>query len=126
MQRNTSRWTSPEIRLVDSCLERGLCLYFDEALTGRPDFLAVAANVRPLAVFMHGCFWHGCPRHFKSPKTNLVFWEEKIRRNRRRHQRVQRLLREDGWRSITIWEHEVYENLDGAVARIARRLEEPR
>ncbi len=71
-------------------------------LAGRPDFAFPAIR---LAVFVDGCFWHGCPRCFRLPKTNSEFWMEKIASNRARDRRSARELRRQGWRVVRIWEH---------------------
>ena len=73
-------------------------------LHGRPDFVFPAAGV---AVFADGCFWHGCPRHCRLPKSRRKYWREKIARNRRRDAAVSRKLRRDGWRVLRIWEHSI-------------------
>jgi DNA mismatch endonuclease, patch repair protein len=71
-------------------------------IMGRPDFSW--AN-RKVALFVDGCFWHGCPRCFQKPKNNWKFWAEKIAANKRRDNRVNRALRRKGWKVIRIWEH---------------------
>ena len=73
-------------------------------LKGSPDFV-----FRPLkvAVFIDGCFWHGCPAHCRIPKTNKKFWVEKIRRNKKRDKMVKKHLLGIGWRTIRFWEHEL-------------------
>jgi DNA mismatch endonuclease (patch repair protein) len=68
----------------------------------RPDF--VFRQVR-LALFVDGCFWHGCPRHATQPKNNREFWRTKLAANRRRDALVTRTLRRAGWRVVRIWEH---------------------
>jgi DNA mismatch endonuclease, patch repair protein len=60
-----------------------------------------------LAVFVDGCFWHGCPQHATQPKQNAAFWREKIARNQARDRTVNRTLRSLGWRVLRIWEHEL-------------------
>lgn len=72
-------------------------------LPGKPDFLIREARV---AVFVHGCFWHGhaCRRGARMPKTNTKYWREKIGRNVRRDARVKRELRKLGYAVYTIWE----------------------
>ena len=72
------------------------------ALPGRPDFAFRRARV---AVFVDGCFWHGCPWHCRRPKTRADFWNRKIDRNRERDRAVRRLLRRRGWRVLAVWEH---------------------
>jgi len=71
----------------------------------RPDF--IFRQVR-LAVFVDGCFWHGCPKHATQPKGNAAFWKKKFARNKARDQLVNRALRRAGWRSLRIWEHDLH------------------
>lgn len=59
-----------------------------------------------LAVFIDGCFWHGCPRHGTLPKHNSEWWASKFEANRARDERVNELLRVAGWRVLRFWEHE--------------------
>ena len=71
-------------------------------LPGKPDFVFPKPR---LAVFVDGCFWHGCPKHATWPKTNRAFWRKKIARNRARDREVGHALRRMGWRVIRVWEH---------------------
>ncbi len=71
-------------------------------LPGRPDFVFARAK---LAVFVDGCFWHGCPLHATWPKTNAAFWRAKLLANRARDRAVTRTLRARGWRVLRIWQH---------------------
>ena len=73
-------------------------------LFGKPDFVFPKHR---LAIFVDGCFWHGCPRHLRKPKGNRIFWREKILRNRKRDRLVSRNLRRSGWRVLRIWEHDL-------------------
>ena len=70
----------------------------------RPDF--VFPRLR-LALFVDGCFWHGCPHHGTKPRGNAAFWRKKFAANRARDLRVTRMLRRHGWRVLRIWEHEL-------------------
>ena len=70
-------------------------------LSGRPDFIFPH---RKIAVFADGCFWHGCPRHFRMPTTNREYWSEKISGNRSRDRRVSQRLRRSGWAVWRLWE----------------------
>lgn len=87
-------------------------------LPGRPDFVFARARV---AVFVDGCFWHGCPRHATWPKTNAAFWREKILTNRRRDRAVNRLLKKSGWRVLRIWQHALRVRAQPALVRRLRR-----
>ena len=71
---------------------------------GKPDF---SFREKRLAVFVDGCFWHGCPRCYSRPKSNRKFWDAKIARNRERDREVTLELRRLGWRVIRIWEHDL-------------------
>lgn len=73
-----------------------------QALPGRPDF---AFRNERLAVFVDGCFWHGCPLHGRSPTTNRPYWLKKLRRNRARDRAVTLELRRRGWKVLRLWEH---------------------
>jgi len=68
----------------------------------RPDFVFQRQR---LAVFVDGCFWHGCPQHGTKPKGNAAFWRRKFATNVARDLRVNRALRRAGWRVLRIWEH---------------------
>jgi DNA mismatch endonuclease, patch repair protein len=73
-------------------------------LPGKPDF--VFPKLR-LAVFVDGCFWHGCPKHATMPRQNALFWNQKLTRNQLRDRQVNKDLRLKQWRVVRIWEHEL-------------------
>ena len=83
-------------------------------MPGTPDFAFPRSK---LALFVDGCFWHGCPRCYTAPKHNAVFWARKVERNRARDKRVSAELREQGWKVVRIWEHSLREP-----ARITGRI----
>ena len=91
-------------------------------LPGRPD---LALGPRRVAVFVHGCFWHGhaCPRGARKPKANGDYWAAKIARNRARDARNRDDLAARGWRALTVWECELR---DGAALRARLERELPR
>lgn len=84
----------------------------------RPDFVFRRERV---AVFVDGCFWHGCPRHGTQPRGNAAFWRRKLAGNRERDRRVTRTLRRLGWRVVRIWEHELHRRQPARVAAKIRR-----
>jgi DNA mismatch endonuclease (patch repair protein) len=87
-------------------------------LEGKPDL--VFPNLK-LAVFIDGCFWHGCPIHAIWPKQNATFWCEKITKNKARDRFVSRTLRAGGWKVLRIWEHELtLKNEPRIIARLRR------
>ncbi len=84
---------------------------------GRPDFVFPSQRV---AIFVDGCFWHGCPLHFRAPSTREEFWQQKLNANRQRDKLVNRVLRARGWHVLRVWEHELaIKNR----ARLLRRLQ---
>jgi DNA mismatch endonuclease, patch repair protein len=85
----------------------------------RPDFVFPRAG---LVVFVHGCFWHGCPLHGTTPSTRRSYWVPKLAANKARDRRVERALRKLGWRVMRIWEHSVRQDPDRCVRRIAEAL----
>lgn len=87
-------------------------------LPGRPDFILPRLKT---AVFVDGCFWHGCPQHATQPKNNAAFWAAKLTGNQARDRRVNRELRALGWKVVRIWEHELTRrNERRLLARLAR------
>ena len=74
-----------------------------------------------LAVFVDGCFWHGCPTHGTWPITNAEWWENKIEMNRARDADTDRLLRDHNWESLRLWEHEIATAADRVVDAYMRR-----
>lgn len=68
-----------------------------------------------LVVFLDGCFWHGCPDHGTTPKSNTEWWRTKIDENSRRDARATSLLRDAGWRVLRFWEHESTEDIVGRI-----------
>lgn len=71
------------------------------ALPGTPDFCWPRLSV---ALFVDGCFWHGCPRHYQPPSTRRTFWRDKVISNQARDRRVSAELRALGWRVLRVWE----------------------
>lgn len=123
MRANRSRDTKPERRIRSLLHRRGLRFRVDVSpLPGvrrRADIVFSRARV---AVFVDGCFWHGCPEHATWPKANAKFWREKIEANRARDLDTNRKFEEAGWTVIRVWEHE--EPRDAA-ARIEAAVRDP-
>jgi DNA mismatch endonuclease (patch repair protein) len=128
MQANTGRETRPEQtvrRFLHGC---GLRFRKDlrplRALRCAADLVFVRAK---LCIFIDGCFWHGCPKHFRVPGSNSAWWAEKIEANRARDRRTDTILKRHGWRVIRLWEHEVTpEVLARLASTIRARIRVPR
>lgn len=106
MQRQRRRDTAPELALRSILHRRGFRFFVDRVVVSsrrRADLVFPRARV---AVFVDGCFWHGCPRHATWPKQNADWWRSKIEGNRKRDRDTDGQLREIGWLPVRVWEHE--------------------
>src|SRR2546425_10694202 len=91
-----------ELRLIAVFRKHGITGWRRrERMFGHPDFVFRHSRV---AVFVDGCFWHGCRKHGAVPRTRAEFWEAKIDRNRRRDVRVRHVLTDLGWTVIRLWQ----------------------
>ena len=121
MQAARRRDTAPEVRLRSILHSMGLRYRVDrspiENLQRRADIVFGTARV---AVFVDGCFWHGCPLHGTWPKENANFWRDKIETNRRRDADTERHLTEKGWMVIRIWEHDDPQAAACTIAEVVR------
>jgi DNA mismatch endonuclease (patch repair protein) len=89
-----------------------------QAVPGHPDFIFRRER---LALFVDGCFWHGCRWHCRMPVGNRPYWQQKITRNALRDQTTNKLLRQRGWRVLRIWGHSL-EAPQSVVAKITSEL----
>ena len=122
MQRQRTRDTAPEMELRRALHAAGLRYRVDTpplpGLRRRADLVFGPAKV---AVFVDGCFWHGCPQHGgPTPHANPVYWTQKMRRNRERDADTDRRLSDAGWLVLRIWEHEDMSEAADAVALAVR------
>ena len=109
--------TSAELELRRALHARGIRYRLHQALLQKPRRVADIVFSRfQVAVFVDGCFWHGCPLHASWPKSNAEFWRQKIEDNRARDRDTDTRLKAEGWLVIRVWEHE---HPDGAAERIA-------
>ena len=122
MKANRGVDTKPGLKLRSQVHKAGLRYAIDvrpeSDINRRADLVFRSAKV---AVFVHGCFWHSCPKHYKLPKSNKKYWEQKARRNLERDQETQRLLRKRGWKVLVSWEHENAEICAKRVIAYVRR-----
>lgn len=124
MRANRRRDTKPELALRSALHRLGYRYRVDApplaGLSRRADLVFTRQRV---AVFVDGCYWHGCPEHFSTPATNTEYWSGKIARNRERDADTDARLRQEGWSPVRVWEHEP---LETAVERVASTLTEAR
>ncbi|MEQ0559396.1 very short patch repair endonuclease [Amycolatopsis sp. NEAU-NG30] len=107
MQANRRRDTKPELAVRSYVHALGLRYRVDvrpvPSLRRTADL--VFARIK-IAVFVDGCFWHGCPAHYKPPASNSDYWTAKISGNRNRDCETDNLLRQEGWTVVRVWEHD--------------------
>jgi len=111
--------TKVEVVLRKAVWRNGLRYRLHAKLPGTPDLVFPRSKV---ALFIDGCFWHGCPTHGVRPRTNRAFWADKLKKNVERDKQTNRELREIGWKVIRCWEHEVEKRLDRLVVRIGQAV----
>jgi DNA mismatch endonuclease (patch repair protein) len=124
---NRGENTRPEVALRSELHRRGLRFRLGHRIgegrsAPRPDVVFAAERI---AVFLDGCYWHGCPEHGTRPRTNTSYWDAKIAANKARDARHNATLEIGGWQVLRVWEHD---DPRAAAARIedavrARRLQ---
>jgi len=118
---NNGRDTKPELALRRAVHALGLRYRVSarpiKSIRRTADLVFTRTKV---AVFLDGCFWHGCPEHHTKAATNAEFWAEKVARTRERDAETDRILKEAGWTVIRVWEHEDPEK---AAVRVAEQVQ---
>jgi DNA mismatch endonuclease (patch repair protein) len=120
MQANKGRDTRPELALRRAVHALGMRYFVNrrplKSVRRTADLLFPRLRI---AVFLDGCFWHGCPDHHVPPRSNAGYWAEKTSTNRRRDADTDELLRDNGWLALRVWEHE---DPESAALRILERV----
>lgn len=126
LTRERRSWNMSRIRSTDTALERtlrtalwkkGIRYRRNTKLPGKPDIVLPKEKI---AIFIDGCFWHGCPLHSRIPKSNVEYWGKKISRNRERDRETAKALQQDGWTVVRFWGHEILEDSEKVVSQILR------
>lgn len=87
---------------------------------GSPDFLF---GRKKAAIFVDGCFWHGCRKHCIMPKSNKSYWNPKIERNKNRDKQINKYYRQKGWKVLRIWEHDIRKKPGNVILKIKKILD---
>lgn len=107
MARIRQKDTDAEIALRRELFRRGLRYRVDYVVSAKPRRVAdIAFPGLKIAIFVDGCFWHGCPVHATWPKRNADLWKQKIEANQARDADTNERLRQAGWTVLRIWRHE--------------------
>ena len=100
MSRIRSSKTKPELNFKKKFNE----FSYQSKAFGKPDFINYKKKI---VVFIDGCFWHGCPEHFRKSKSNIKYWKNKIKKNILRDREINFAYKNSGWKIIRIWEHKL-------------------
>lgn len=123
MRSARQRDTAPELAVRSELHRRGLRFFVDRApipsLRGRAD---IVFPRRRIAVYIDGCFWHGCTEHGTWPKANAAWWRAKIEANRARDRDTDERLAASGWTVVRAWEHESPRAIADRVAEVLRYM----
>ncbi|MEV7858184.1 very short patch repair endonuclease [Streptomyces hirsutus] len=107
MSRQSSRDTAPEVAVRRILHAAGLRYRVNVPVPGMPRrTIDIAFTKARIAIFLDGCFWHGCPQHATQPKANAAWWRAKLDKNMARDRETSEHLREQGWTVLRFWEHE--------------------
>ena len=105
MSKQKREETRPETEIARACFSLGLRYRKNVAIPEVKTNADLVFRRHNLIVFIDGCFWHGCPWHYKTPKTRSEWWDAKIQRNKVRDAKKTRKLRRLGWKVVRVWEH---------------------
>ncbi|WP_173476299.1 very short patch repair endonuclease [Streptomyces sp. 150FB] len=118
MSRQLSRDTAPEIAVRKLLHGAGLRYRVNVPVPGMPRrTIDIVFGGAKIAIFMDGCFWHGCPEHATQPKANAEWWRAKLDKNMARDTETTKHLEAQGWTVLRFWEHESPAEVAQAVAR---------
>ena len=114
-----SKDTKPELTLRRALWAKGLRF---RVIYGK-EKIDIAFPSKKLAIFVDGCFWHGCPLHSHMPKSNDEYWRPKLMKNVARDTAKNKRLEDQGWRVLHFWEHDL-KNLESVVGKIIHALKQ--
>jgi DNA mismatch endonuclease (patch repair protein) len=120
MQNIRSKGTKPEVVIMRELKRRKI--YFAkhvDSIIGKPD---IVFRKKKITVFIDSDFWHGHPKRYIMPKTNIEYWSNKIAQNRQRDKEVNRKLKQDGWKVIRLWEYDIKNCFDKCIQKILSEL----
>ena len=116
MSRITKKWSQIDRKIHNILKSARVHHSMYPKLQGSPDVLVYP----DILVFLDGCFWHCCPKCFRLPKSRVKYWRPKLVGNKRRDVKITRLLRNQGWKVIRIWEHEIRAKPSGILRQLDR------
>ncbi|MEV8393956.1 MULTISPECIES: very short patch repair endonuclease [unclassified Streptomyces] len=126
MSRQVSRDTAPEVAVRKLLHSAGLRYRVNVPVPGIPRrTIDIVFGPAKVAVFLDGCFWHGCPQHATQPKANAEWWRTKLDKNMARDMETTKHLEAQGWTVLRFWEHESPAVVAQAVTRARQAATQP-
>jgi DNA mismatch endonuclease (patch repair protein) len=126
MSRQVSRDTTAELAVRRLLHASGLRYRVNVRVPGMPRrTIDITFGKLKIAIFLDGCFWHGCPEHATQPKANSAWWRQKLDRNIARDRETSARLISDGWTVLRFWEHEAPEDIARRIAAEVRARRPP-
>lgn len=120
MSRIRTENTGPEKKLINALRKTGIHGFKAHyPLFGKPD---IVFPKEELIVFLDGCFWHKCPKHYKEPETKRMFWTKKIMGNVKRDRIVSRKLSSQGYNVLRFWEHDIEKRPSYVIKKISAAI----
>lgn len=121
MSRIRSKNTSPELLVRKALWADGIRYRIhDKTVIGTPD---ISIKTKKIAIFIDGCFWHGCPSCYIKPKSNKLYWRKKLSYNKNRRKNVKDKLKADGWKIMEFWECNIRDDTDRIASKIKTKIE---
>jgi DNA mismatch endonuclease (patch repair protein) len=124
MKRVRSKNTAPEMAIRKRLFAAGIRYrvhYRPKGLGLGRSTIDIAFPRLKIAIFIDGCFWHGCEKHGTTPKANHDWWAQKLQSNRERDNRIRRALGEAGWTVLSFWTHEPAEEISTRILAVVNR-----
>ena len=112
-----SKWTQQELKIHNFLKGNKIKHKMHPNILGSPDLILTENNT---AVFLHGCFWHKCPKCYKEPKSKKSYWIPKIERNVKRDKKNAKILKKEGFNVLKIWEHQIKKDFDKVTKKIIK------
>lgn len=84
-------------------------------MPGKPDIYLPAKKI---VVFLDSCFWHGCEQHCRMPNSNIEYWQRKIEKNRKRDAEITKQYKNNGFKILRLWEHEIRKNIEKVIKKV--------
>lgn len=110
--------TAPELTIRKLLWKNGIRYRIhNRKILGTPD---ISNKKRKIAIFIDGCFWHGCSNCYKEPTTNVKYWRDKIEKNQLRREQVKINLSKEKWTILQFWEHEINKDPNAIIKHIQK------